>query len=566
MAEREPDVTAARRRLVLWTIALRAVAASVLLGTAILLRVDAGVFGHRVDPYFALIAVTYALTGLYAASVRYADRHPWLVDAQFAGDIALVSTVVVLSGGVDSYFTSLYALPIVAAGTVARRRGGLLTAVLSAICYGGVVLLQYTEVSTAFAPGLQLPPGTSALYRVAMNGAGLLAVGALTGSLAEGLWRADQRLASASTRIAHLQAFNERVVDSLPGGVLTTDERGHIISVNRAAILITGRAAREMLGVPVDAVLEMPAGVYPSAADEARRVEFEYTKPSGQRILIGLGLVPFAADSDIRGHVFTFQDVTDVRRQEREAQRQRRLAAIGEMAAGIAHEIRNPLASMAGSMQLLRSELPLSDEQAQLMDIVLRESARLNETIKNFLAYARPQRGPSTRVELSRLVEETALLLRNSPDRHASHEVRTNCDRQATCDGDEHQLRQVVWNLASNALRAMPDGGVLSLRVESVPASGSVRLVVEDAGRGMTPGQLENLFQPFNSGFSNGTGLGLAIAHRIVADHGGHIAVSSTLGQGTCATVTLPAASVAVQASASTASDPARQTLISHAA
>ena len=244
-------------------------------------------------------------------------------------------------------------------------------------------------------------------------------------------------------------------------------------------------------------------------------------------------------------YVFTFQDVTESKRREYEAERQKRLAAIGEMAAGIAHEIRNPLASMAGSMQLLRAELPLSGEQAQLMDIVLRESSRLNEIIRNFLAYARPQRGASRRVDVRSMVADTSVLLRNSPDCRAEHVLRTVVDEAPVlCEADEAQLRQVVWNLASNALRAMPQGGTLTFRVERDTAGARplATIAVEDTGVGMTREQQERLFQPFQSGFAQGTGLGLAIAHRIVADHHGTITASSAVGRGTVITVRLPLA------------------------
>jgi two-component system sensor histidine kinase PilS (NtrC family) len=537
------EATAVRRRL-LWVIAARAVVASVLLGTAIVLRVGEDPTGSSVDAHFLLIAATYGLTGLYAASLRYADRHRWLVDVQFAGDILLVSTLVVLSGGVASYFPSLYGLPIVAAGAVQRRRGGLLTAALSAVCYAGVIGGQYSGVPGMDAGAPVLPPWQDAWYRVAMNGAGFLAVGWLTGSLSEGWRTADLRLASASSAIADLQVLTRCIMDSLPGGVLTADERGRVLAANRAAVSITGRGPDELLGATVDRVLQLPHDLGQVAGAGPRKVEFEYMKPSGQRIVLGLGTVPLSGDSHTRGHVFTFQDVTEAKRRDFEAQRQKRLAAIGEMAAGIAHEIRNPLASMTGSMQLLRTELPLSGDQAQLMDIVLRESARLNEIIRNFLAYARPQRRDSRLVDLRRVVEETAALLGNSPERRDTHAVRTVAGPgDTTCEGDEGQLRQVVWNLATNALRAMPHGGTLtfSVAVERAGESGACAvLTVEDTGVGMSAQQQERLFQPFQSGFGQGTGLGLAIAHRIVADHEGAIGVSSEAGKGTTVTVRLP--------------------------
>ena len=536
------EAAAVRRRL-LWLIAIRAAVATVLFGTAILIGTAQDGARADSDPYLALIAVTYGLTGLYAASLRHVGRHPWLVDVQFAGDILLVSALVLLSGGVGSYFPSLYGLPIVAGGALQRRRGGLLTAALSAICYAGVVSGQYTG-ALPLGPGMPgLPAAGEALYRVAMNGAGFIAVGWLTGSLAAGRRAADQRLASASLEMADLQALTRCILDSLPGGVLTTDAQGRVLAVNRAATLITGRSAGEMLGADVGAVLGLPGRFRDLGAREARKIEFEYQKPSGHRITIGLGTVPLSADSHAPGHVFTFQDVTEDRRLAREAQRQKRLAAVGEMAAGIAHEIRNPLASMAGSMQLLRRELSLSGEQTQLMDIVLRESARLNETIRNFLAYARPQRGSTSRVDVKRIVEETAALIQNSPDRRHSHDVRVvTGSGDTTCQGVEAQLRQVVWNLASNALRAMPEGGTLTFRVGGGERGEDVTFSVEDTGVGMTPEQQERLFQPFQSSFSQGTGLGLAIAHRIVVDHGGAISVRSELGRASVVTVQLPIA------------------------
>jgi two-component system sensor histidine kinase PilS (NtrC family) len=239
------------------------------------------------------------------------------------------------------------------------------------------------------------------------------------------------------------------------------------------------------------------------------------------------------------GYLFSFQDVTDVRRGERSARIQQRLAAVGEMAAGIAHEIRNPLASMSGSIQVLRGELSLNDEQAQLMDIVLRESERLNETIKSFLAYARPQRVSLARLDIRRVVQDTATLLRNSADVHEDHVLDVEVpDEPVWYDADENQIRQIVWNLATNGLRAMASGGrlILSSRVDGE----TLEVTVRDQGCGIPSSELESLFQPFHSSFEKGTGLGLAIVHRIVTDYNGTVQVSSTVGTGTTFCVRLP--------------------------
>jgi two-component system sensor histidine kinase PilS (NtrC family) len=254
------------------------------------------------------------------------------------------------------------------------------------------------------------------------------------------------------------------------------------------------------------------------------------------------------------GFLVTFQDVTEMKRLERDARVRQRLAAVGEMAAGIAHEIRNPLASMAGSMQMLRDELTLDADQAQLMDIVLRESTRLNETIRSFLAYARPQRTLVERLDLGKTVRDTALLLRNSVDVKPEHRVEVEVpDAPLYFEADEGQIRQILWNLATNGLRAMPSGGRLRLAAlagapEEAEAgtAAPITIEVEDEGVGIPPEDLDGIFQPFHGSFGPGSGLGLAIVHRIVSDYGGEIQVTSAVGKGTRISVRLGGSNVGV--------------------
>jgi two-component system sensor histidine kinase PilS (NtrC family) len=212
------------------------------------------------------------------------------------------------------------------------------------------------------------------------------------------------------------------------------------------------------------------------------------------------------------------------------------------MAAGIAHEIRNPLASMSGSIQILRHELPLSAEQEQLMDIVLRESERLNTTIRSFLAYARPQQFRITRFDIRRALSDTALLLRNSSEIGEEHSIEADVPgTELWYEADEGQVKQIVWNLATNGLRAMPEGGKLRLAVAVEPSNEGVVITVQDEGVGIPPEELDRLFQPFHGRFAKGSGLGLAIVHRIVSDYHGEIRVSSNAGKGTTVSVRLPA-------------------------
>ncbi len=539
-------------------IGVRAVIGTTLLGSAIVMQITSpGAF--PIDPFFFLIGLIYAMTIAYALTLRYVDDHRWLVDLQLAGDALIVSAFIYVTGGITSYFASLYVLPIVAASTIHFRRAGLLVATLSTVLYVGIVLAQYFGASgllpyAGFSnSGIVLPSHSFARYTVALNVFGFFAVALLSGSLAESLRSAGAKLEQASTAIADLQALNQRVIDSMPSGLATTDPQYRILTFNRAAESITGVTFATAFGRPISEVLQISDDTVNSLAADlrgggSRRHEFRYRTVNGRGDLdIGLTATYLESPGEGVGLLFTFQDVTKIKKLERDAAIQQRLAAVGEMAAGIAHEIRNPLASMSGSIQILRQELPLSSEQEQLMDIVLRESERLNTTIRSFLAYARPQRFQIARFDVRRALNDAALLLRNSSELHEGHEVSVDVpSAELWYEADEGQIKQIVWNLATNGLRAMPNGGQLRLTGTVDGTSGGVMITVHDEGVGIPPEELDALFQPFHGSFAKGSGLGLAIVHRIVTDYSGEIQVSSQPGQGTTVSVRLPAPAAAV--------------------
>jgi len=540
------------RRKVVRLMLVRAIIGTILLGSAIFMQVTApGSF--PVNPYFFLIGFTYALTIIYVLTLRYIDRYRWLVDLQLGADALIVSAFIYITGGITSYFTSLYVLPVIAASTIQFRRGGLMVATLSAVLYAGLVLAQYLAASGLrtdpwlIASAVALPPVSVARYTAALNMFGFFAVALLSGSLANSLRSAGVQLEQASSEIADLQALNQHVIDSLPSGLATTDPAHRILTFNRGAEAITGVLFRDAVARPIDEVLQLPPAVMQSVQNElrvkgARRHEFRFHPSDGRSEReIGLTVTYLETPGGRAGLIFTFQDVTAIKKMERDSAIQQRLAAVGEMAAGIAHEIRNPLASMSGSIQILRQELPLSSEQEQLMDIVLRESERLNTTIRSFLAYARPQRFQIARFDVRRVLNDTALLLRNSNELREGHEIQVGLpDSELWYDADEGQIKQIVWNLATNGLRAMPQGGRLQL-VAEVESTEGVVLTVRDEGIGIPAEELDSLFQPFHGTFAKGSGLGLAIVHRIVADYQGEIRVSSKPGAGTTVSVRLPA-------------------------
>jgi two-component system, NtrC family, sensor histidine kinase PilS len=538
------------RAKLLWLMTGRAAVITLLLGSAILVRLKfPGAF--PIDPFFVLIGITYALTAIYGVALKYSEKNRWLVDVQLGCDAVIVSAIVYITNGVSSYFSSLYTLPIIAASTIQSRRGGMMVAVLSSLLYSGLVVAQYYG---GFLPGVLgytlLPPFRMAVFTVGLNVFGFLAVALLSGYLAESARRADERLAATSSQLADLQAFSQHIIDSLMSGLATTDMDGRVLTFNRAAESITGITAADATGRSIVDVLQMPdalAEIFGPREGRPRlpRVEIAFTRTGYGTIELGLSTALLYTPRGETGFLFTFQDVTESRKVEREARVQQRLAAVGEMAAGIAHEIRNPLASMSGSIQILRQELPLTEEQSQLMDIVLRESDRLNETIRSFLSYARPQRLSTSRMDVRQIATDTATLLQNNPELMDGHQIDVNVPPDPVWYvADPNQIRQVVWNLATNGLRAMPTGGTLRLSVarreRDENAPGEMMIRVEDQGVGIAPEELDGIFQPFRGAFERGTGLGLAIVHRIVSDYGGEVHVTSARGVGTSVEVTLP--------------------------
>ncbi len=547
------------RRKLFWLIAIRVCISTLLLGSAVFVQLTSpGAFPG--EPLFVLIGITYALNILWLVTLKWAERFNWIVDFQLACDALIVSGFIAVTGGITSYFAALYVLPIAAASSVQFRRGGMMIATLSALLYVGIVLTQYFELAAMLrVPFLNhggvLPPQRIVAYTTGLNVFLFFSIAFLSGSLADRLQRAGARLERASSEIADLQAFNQHVIDSLASGLATTDRQGRILTFNRAAQAITGHAALSAVGRRIEDVLELPPNVAAdlnagAALGRGRRIETTYRTGDGRQIDLGFTATQLQTPGGHGGLLFAFQDVTDIKKLERDARLRQRLAAVGEMAAGIAHEIRNPLASMSGSIQILRQELPLTEEQAQLMDIVLRESERLNDTIRSFLAYARPQRFSIARLDVRRVLNDAALLLRNSSEVLDGHIIEVQVPTtEVAFEADENQIRQIVWNLATNGLRAMRNGGTLSLGAHIEPggdeALDSVVLAVGDEGVGIPADELDAIFQPFRGSFAKGTGLGLAIVHRIVSDYGGEIQVSSTPGRGTTVQVRLPVRAVA---------------------
>jgi two-component system, NtrC family, sensor histidine kinase PilS len=476
-----------------------------------------------VDMLILLVAV-YVLSVCFFGLLKLGQSLVWQSYAQIAVDLVLITWAINRTGGVDSYLSSLYFLEIVMSSILLEKRGAFVAATASSVIHFAHMDLGYFgfvpfPVTTVDLPSLQ--------YIISLSIFAFCSVAFLSNFLAESWRKTGAELEKSAGQVAFLQAFSDRIMDSLGTGLITTDGDGQIYLFNRAAESITG--IRPDMATRCKIWEVFPEVV--SSHVDSPRFEISMTRPDTVKVNLRFSVSPVMIDEkDTAGYVWCFDDVTQLRDLEQEMRRREQMAAIGAMSAGIAHEIRNPLASIAGSFNILKSDLELDSSQTQLADIITRETERLNRTITEFLSYARPRSLNRTRVDLDRLISETVQLIRNSPELKREHRIETRL-RPVALDVDESMMRQVFYNLASNAFKAMPEGGTLKISLQG--RNGNAQIRFEDSGFGLEEEQLKRLFVPFNSSFKNGTGLGLPIVYQIVNAHNGAIAVRSKKGLGT---------------------------------
>jgi two-component system, NtrC family, sensor histidine kinase PilS len=489
--------------------------------------------------FVLFLTLVYSLAHLFTNALVFQAR------LQFAVDILLVTWLVWTSDVINSPYTALYIVIISISSLFLGPRGAVIASVGCGVAFTSCALAVMTGLGSqpAFAIDESL---SRAVQSVGVFNIAFFVVGLLSARLAEQQSGSDVRLKAATQSLANLRALHERIVESIRSGVVTTDLQGRIFTFNAAAEEITGYDEKDVRGQGASVFFgELTDHIANSINASDKRVtsprfEADCLTAEGMRLRLGFSLSPLSAESgETTGMVITFQDLTHIRALEETSRRQDQLAAIGRMAASIAHEIRNPLAAMRGSIQMLRHEMQDKPAQAELMEIILRESDRLNRIITDFLNYARPRSASHATVDIGELLRQTFTLLRYSPEINERQSVEENViDGPLTADADAEQLQQVFWNLARNALQSMPDGGTLRAQV-SRNSNNRLSITFADSGRGMSPKQVEHLFEPFSS-TTGGTGLGLSIVYQIIREHGGTINIRSREGQGTTITIELP--------------------------
>jgi two-component system, NtrC family, sensor histidine kinase PilS len=480
--------------------------------------------------FLSTVLFWYSLSLFYVLLLSFWQEHQIQAALQIVTDLVLVSLVIHETGGWDSSLNFLYPLVIIVAAVLLSRMWATLVAALAFILYGTVLELSYYEVIPAYCT---THPGLKALQAIIfVNLFAFLAVAYLAGLLTTKLRQVGVQLKDTSGALENLQALHENIIHSISSGLITTGLDGRITLINAAAEKLLERTASDLRGTPAH---QLFLDSLPNIEGTKTHAEVRFDSSSKFRKTFRVRVAALTVpERETLGFVYVLDDLTEIRRLEREVRMQDRLAAVGRLAAAIAHEIRNPLTSIAGSVSMLSAVPEMNEEHRRLLDIVTRESQRLNAIITDFLAYSRPKQYRFDRVDLIALLEDTLTLIghRMTAENTGISVQRRYTVQQAPASADGDKLKQVFWNLCENAVRAMKgSGGTLTATVE--PLGQDWQVALHDTGLGMTPQQIEKIFEPFQSNFEGGTGLGLAIVYQIVQAHEGKVWARSKPGQGT---------------------------------
>ncbi len=507
------------------------------------LALDAIRYG-RFTPTFLLILISaiYGSSILFGVWLLRGRRENQVAIAITTLDVLLITGLVYLTGGAGSIFSFLYGAQILTAALTLGTNAAYYTAAASLACY----FLQGLALNVGWLP----PPPDQPLsqyvlssrdFQLALvsNMVGITAVAVLATNLARRAQVAGARLIAAERSTARLVRLNDDIVRSIASGLITADDDGRILGVNRAAREILGDRAGTLLHMPLSNVL--PNYATQPLHESPRRAEAVGKRADGSEFPIGYTLSALLdANGSPSGLLLAFQDLTEIRTLRDQAERARHLAVLGQLATGLAHEIRNPLSSISGSVEMVREGNALSSEDTRLLGIVISEVERLNSLVTTMLQVGRPSQIETEAIDLRSIASEVVAVARGEATASNGLQIdELGPEDPLIVTVDPARMRQVVWNLVKNAVQASPHRGRVEVRTGRDRA-GHAFLEVADEGPGISAAHRERLFDMFYSGRSHGVGLGLALVKQIVDQHRGRIEIIDGKGAGTCFRVTLP--------------------------
>ena len=528
-----------------WMLFLRVVFLTVLLGINLILQSAAR---HIITPPFdyvvAFIAGVYTYTITSALLLKFIRRYSTFAYAQLLIDVLLISILIYYSGGSQSIFTILYFFPIIAGSFVLFRRGGLAPAAASTIAYGAVLALEYRGLHPAFFDDFWYRPLTdirSLMNLFSIHGLTFFITAILSALLSEKLRRTEKALITTTLKYDQLAVLYKKIFEDIPSGILTVINQKNIISINPAAEKITGFASREIVGTDI-------SQVFPGLkleTDLNSRSELKITRKDRQTIPIGYSFAKLnMPGTEDKYEVITLQDLSETKKMEKQILQAEKMATIGEMAAGIAHELRNPLAAISGAAELLDTSGDIKSQNQGLMNIITRECNRLQTTISEFLAFSKPMEPEKEFLPLLPLVNEMIQVLQHTQDWPEKCRPVIDIPEKMDCWADPQQINRLLLNLLHNSCVSLKDGEgeIRIIAKEAEDETGAERTVITitDTGRGIPDQFIDKIYEPFFTTRDNGTGLGLPIVKQIVNVHEGDIFISSTENQGTTAEIWLP--------------------------
>ena len=527
-----------------WLFLFRAVVVTALLVSVLAVRVGTGESLASVQPLlvYATCGLSYFAILAGAVGVRLSGERfviP-IAYAQLVWDAAFSTLLCLPTGGVESPFAFMFFLNVLSAAALLGRKAAIALAFVGASFFAGVLTLHLRGTLIDWGTG-----GTEmkrVIFPFLTHELGMFLVSILAGYLTEQLRRTNLSLQRTEAYLNELELLYAAVLRSLPSGVLTVNEAGTVVLVNNAASKILQRVDADLVGKPVASLLPhlgMDAEVSPSSS-----FEFEYKNEGADKQILGGSLARLKGTANVAGHVIVLQDLTELRRLQDDNLRIERLSTLGRFAAGLAHEIRNPLAAMIGSLQLLRKanpEQPGSADEQTMLDIVHREALRLSNLVTDFLSYARPAPITATPTNIHRLTQETMQVMESQSKNCPMH---LSCPHDLVVNIDAEQVRQVLWNLLVNAQQAVatagaePGEGKIQVHIQRLASL--IRIRVEDSGPGIPAEARARVFEPFYTSRKEGTGLGLATSDQIIRAHGGSIQAGASKLGGAAFEISLP--------------------------